>query len=1096
MDALTSLDTTWILICGFLVMFMQAGFCLFEAGLVRSKNSINVAFKNLTDFTITALMYWMIGFGLMYGSSVSGLFGSSNFFYSPSADSGAWFLFQMMFCGATATIVGGALAERTAYSAYIWISVLIGSVLYPIPGHWIWGGGESGWLKALGFIDFAGGTAVHVLGGTLALAAVLVVGPRIGRFPDRNDKDATVVPINASSYPMAAVGVMLLWFGWFGFNTGSLGGYKENLALVAMNTALAASAGGTAMIFWCIQTTGKPAINKVLNGTLAGLVGVTAGANLFSPVDAVITGICGAFAMLFASSVLEKFQIDDVVGAFPVHGAAGISGTLLVALLGDSALFPDGHGMLEQLGIQLVGICTVFAWGLTFGYGLFLLLNSIKAMRVTELEELQGLNYSEHGATTEVHDLLGSLVRQSESGNFDEAVVVEPHTEVGQIATEYNKVLDRIRLEIQTREEAYSQLKEASHFQYIFENSNEGIVQFSLEGTVQKANESAAKILGYASVDRLMSSIGPFMQSLMFDDPNQHAALMRSLRERGQVLNKEIAFTRAVDKETGYASFTMRSISGNEEQSACYLASFVDIAYRLENEQLKTEKTQADASNQAKSQFLAHMSHELRTPLNAIIGYSELLHDEVIDLGHEEHVPDLMKINDAGKHLLKLINDVLDLSKIEAGKMTIHNEEFAIADVLKQVQSIVEPVMKQNKNTLELISDDDLGTMCTDETKLRQNLFNLLSNAAKFTDQGTITLTTNRYKIDDLDWLEFSVKDTGIGMTAEQLDGLFEAFSQADSSISRDYGGTGLGLAITKHFCEMLGGSISVASTPGEGSAFTMKLPAGRVSAEAKVDTEVDSQESTTLLIIDDDATVHDTLGRAFEEEGYKVLHAFGGKEGLRYAREMSPDVITLDIIMPDIDGWTVLKTLKSEPSLRQIPVMLMSVLGDQEMGHALGAVDYIRKPLALPTVLEKINKLKASGHRSDVLIVDDDPLTRSVLRRTLSNIGFTVQEANNGLQAIKSIEQQQPAVVLLDIEMPEMDGFEFMERLKQEPSWQDIQVIVVSAKDLSQDDVNWLNTRAMKILQKGSYERLQLVEAVQSVVASPKLNGDEVDEP
>jgi len=306
MNSLTSVDATWLLLCAFLVMLMQAGFCLFETGLVRSKNNTNVAFKNLSDFCIAALVYWMVGFGLMHGISVSGFFGSSHFFYSANSETGAWFLFQLMFCGATATIVGGALAERTSFSAYLIISVLIAAILYPIPGHWIWAGASAnvdadavqGWLAGLGFIDFAGGAAVHLLGGVLALVAVLIVGPRIGRFAKHDDHtenddlqdDAnqtnhansntkvaapTHRSINASNYPIATVGVMLLWFGWFGFNTGSAIGYSNSLSIIAINTAMSAAAGSVVLIIWFIFRTHKPDILAAMNGTLAGLVGVT-----------------------------------------------------------------------------------------------------------------------------------------------------------------------------------------------------------------------------------------------------------------------------------------------------------------------------------------------------------------------------------------------------------------------------------------------------------------------------------------------------------------------------------------------------------------------------------------------------------------------------------------------------------------------------------------------------------------------------------------------------------------------------------------------------------------------------------------------------
>jgi len=666
MDSFTALDSVWLLLCAFLVMLMQAGFCLFEAGLVRSKNNINVAFKNLSDFTVTAIVYWMIGYGLMFGTSVAGLFGTSHFLFDPSSGSGAWFLFQLMFCGATATIVGGALTERTSFSAYLYISVMIGALLYPIPGHWIWAPDGAGWLAGIGFIDFAGGTAVHLLGGCLALVAVLIVGPRIGRFASNEQEDESLRPINASNYPMATVGVMLLWFGWFGFNTGSAVGSSESYASVAINTAIAAAAGAVALIVWFLIRTGKPHIGSVLNGTLAGLVGVTAGAHMFSALDAFLIGIVCAACMQIATVQLEKRKIDDVVSAFPVHGVAGLIGTLLVAILGDSTLFPSGNGHLQQLGIQLLGVSAVAAWSLGLGYIAFRTLNKFSPLRVSETDELQGLNYSEHNATTEVQDLLGSMVKQSHEGNFNHSVDVEPHTEVGQIATEYNKVLDRIRLEIQTREKAYEQLKEASHFQYIFENSNEGIIQFSMQGEVQKANAAAAQLLGYASVERLVNSIGPFMQSLSFKNPADHKKMLKQLNERGQLLKAELSFLREVDRKDGVAVCTMRSISGNEEQAPCYLASFVDISDRRENEQLKIANKAAEAASLAKSQFLANMSHEIRTPLNGVTGMLELLNRTELEQNQQRYIE---IAQNSAQSLLSVINDILDFSKIEAWQM-------------------------------------------------------------------------------------------------------------------------------------------------------------------------------------------------------------------------------------------------------------------------------------------------------------------------------------------------------------------------------------------------------------------------------------------
>ena len=516
---------------------------------------------------------------------------------------------------------------------------------------------------------------------------------------------------------------------------------------------------------------------------------------------------------------------------------------------------------------------------------------------------------------------------------------------------------------------------------------------------------------------------------------------------------------------------------------------FTEVTELKKREQeLAAARDEAMRATQAKSQFLASMSHELRTPLNAIIGYSEMLQEEAEDLGQDRFLPDLMKIREAGKHLLSLINDVLDLSKIEAGKMDVLVEEFEVADLIEQVHSVIEPLIAKNANVLEVICAPDLGTMRSDQTKLRQSLLNLLSNAAKFTERGRITLAARRMADRDGDRLQFVVSDTGIGMTPEQLQGLFQAFSQARSSTSRDYGGTGLGLAITRHFCRMLGGDVTVESTPGEGSTFTLLLPAVCPAATPEVATSSAPARPAdalgTVLIIDDEEPAHELLERELAGAGYYILHAAGGREGLKLAKQARPDVITLDIIMPDLDGWSVLKALKADPDLCDIPVVLVTIMGDRDLGFALGAADYITKPLDRELLMRAVRRHVRGGDRAQVLVVDDDPKTRDMLRRTLQKAGWTVAEAANGCEALEALERAKPALVLLDLLMPGMDGFEVLERLNGDATWREVPVIIVTAKDLTPDDVDRLNGRVAKVLQKGAYQRRDLVRDIHAMIA------------
>ncbi|PZO81314.1 MAG: hybrid sensor histidine kinase/response regulator [Mesorhizobium amorphae] len=494
-----------------------------------------------------------------------------------------------------------------------------------------------------------------------------------------------------------------------------------------------------------------------------------------------------------------------------------------------------------------------------------------------------------------------------------------------------------------------------------------------------------------------------------------------------------------------------------------------DITRQREQEvELAAARDAAEEANRAKSQFIANMSHELRTPLSAVIGYSEMLEEEVEDLGEKHLLGDLGKIKSNARHLLSLINDVLDISKIEANKVEIFAETFDIAEMVRDVASTVGSLVERKENRLELDLAPDLGAMHSDVVKIRQILINLLSNAAKFTERGTITLAATRAADDRI---TFSVRDTGLGMTEEQRERLFERFTQADASTTRRFGGTGLGLAITKAFSDMLGGEVSVESKLDEGSTFTVSVPANVPVPQVLADeTELHAaDEEEVVLVIDDDPATRDLLSRFLAKEGFAVRVAADGRSGLASAEALKPQIILLDVTMPRMDGWEVLRSLKADPGLAAIPVIMCTVIEEQHLGFSLGAADYLVKPIDWERLKESITRIAPLTPQGDVLVVEDDADTRQRLQTFLARENWTVTEAENGRIGLDKAEARRPDLVLLDLNMPEMDGFTFLRNFRSQPASADVPVIVMTARDLSAAERAELKGNAARVIEKGS---------------------------
>lgn len=597
--------------------------------------------------------------------------------------------------------------------------------------------------------------------------------------------------------------------------------------------------------------------------------------------------------------------------------------------------------------------------------------------------------------------------------------------------------------------------RERQYLQELVHNSPVAIVTLDREHSIVSANPAFEKLYGYDHAEL----VGQNLDELITTPETRSEAVDYTTRATDETV-RGVGRRRRLDGTMVDVEVLAVPVVVNGERVGM-MGLYHDIT------ELLAARREAESANAAKSRFLASMSHELRTPLNAILGYSEMLQEDAADSGQEAFIPDLRKIHQAGRHLLTLINDVLDLSKIEAGKMELNPETFEVPPLVESVATTVETLVAKNRNRLVVEVDDEVDELYADPTRVRQILLNLLSNAAKFTDHGVITLSAGSSGGD----MCFAVADTGIGMSEEQLGRLFQAFSQAEVTTAAKYGGTGLGLAISKRFCEMMGGSVSVESAPGEGTTFTVRLPLRgspeAVSAQPVAGGPADASGLPAVLVVDDDPAARDLFRKMLEKEPVRVLTAASGEEGIAIARAQQPAVIALDVVMPRMNGWSVLSALKEDPETRNIPVVMTTMIDDRRLGLALGASEHLTKPIDrahLTSVIER----HLPGRGSDVLVIDDDAVTREMVRRVAEQAGHTVREAENGRIGLERVDEAPPALILLDLLMPEMDGFAFLEALREREDLRRIPVAVITGKDLTEEDHGRLNGGIERIVRKG----------------------------
>jgi PAS domain S-box-containing protein len=675
--------------------------------------------------------------------------------------------------------------------------------------------------------------------------------------------------------------------------------------------------------------------------------------------------------------------------------------------------------------------------------------------------------------------------------------------ELGQLARAFRNMVGEIANREATLRSAEEKLRQSElHYRSLIENTSDIIALMDKEGRFKYASPSIVRILG-VETEAAAGALGDFLNDegkLALGEAMQRSASSWGASEQVEVDARHSSGAIRTLEVSLHNMLDSPAVNG-------IVANIRDITERRRAADLSRDKEAAEAANKAKSNFLANMSHELRTPLNAIIGYSEMLQEMAADDGHDEYQGDLKKIHSAGQHLLELINDVLDISKIEAGKMDLYIESFSLDETIEEVQAVADPLAKKNSNQLRIQKPAQLGAIRADATKVRQCLLNLLSNACKFTSNGTITLDIHK----DEGWVTFEVSDTGIGMTQEQMSKLFRAFQQADSSTTRKFGGTGLGLAISRRFCQIMNGDITVRSEPGRGTTFTMRIPVEVVprpqEGQAQDGQPVPDKEqlraaeslpasAAVVLVIDDDAMVADLLRRTLVKDGYRVEYAENGEKGLQLARQLRPDAITLDVMMPGMDGWQVMTHLKSDPELADIPVILLSIVNDRKTGFALGATEYLTKPFDRERLASVLGRISNGRGSRLALVVDDLPENREILRHALESDGWTVEEAGNGLEALDHVEKRRPDAILLDLMMPEMDGIAFVERLRTSERNRSIPVLVVTAKDITPADRQRLSGGVRAILQKGAVDMSELVSQTRALLsARTQVEASEPDE-
>ncbi|MDA3874938.1 MAG: ammonium transporter [Kiritimatiellae bacterium] len=948
------IDILWILLCAGFVFLMQGGFLCLESGITRSKNSINVAFKNIVDFGLAVILYWILSYGLMFGESVGGWFGKSGWFFTVEGEAAPFqysvFIFQAMFCATGATIISGATAERLRFYAYLVITAVFSIVVYPFVGHWVWAtdflGEPSGWLARRGFLDFAGSSVVHSTGGWVSLALLILVGPRAGRF----DENGKVVNIPGSNMPLAMLGTTILVFGWFGFNGGSTLSFTEAVPLILMNTLLGAVAGMAVVLAMIPFMKGLPDPGLVMNGAIAGLVSVTANCNLTGPVAAVIIGLIGGAIMIATVRLLEYLKIDDAVGAIPAHLTPGIWGTLAVAFFADPAIMGlESVNRVALFETQFIGVVVIGFWSFVLAFVIFWLINKKMAFRVTAEEEHVGLNISEHGARTETLFLLEDMIHHERTGDLSRRVRVEPFTEVGQIARQYNKVIDTLDLTM-------------SRLKSIFHDLNDGIITFTREGNILSMNPAASRFYGLEP-----ATAGGFSAwDLLVPEARQDLEVHQPADQepfdpfRAGVL-QEIHYYRPNSRKDEVIEFV--ASMGTFKEDVIYTGLIRDISDTVQARR-STSRLKSKLFGAQQSNFFAMMCRQSLPTIKNLAGRIQKSTLPAVGLlSGAKDEPDsdmpsagILQLSSDAREIMQVTDDLLHVD--QEGALPVEATDIAefMESFMESTADYGHPEFESTR--WELQFDPGPLKALMSPTALPQVLESLLLLACReCKPDGTVTLTSKARHFDHAytgtevvpsgDYQVISIHDGGEGVTEEELDHFYEGRDRKYQDIE---------LATSEAMLRHMGGILDVDTLMGFGTTLSIYLPVDR-----KVkDPGTPESPLGTVLVVEDKRDQAKWLTGTLHQGGCNVLTAETGEKALEHLKAHDVNVVVLDLVLSKDTQPRDFVFREIRAAYPDLPILVTCGEVDSHILASVvqaGAAGFIEKPIRSGTLLHLIKR-------------------------------------------------------------------------------------------------------------------------------------------